>query len=247
MALAIDGSTPGVGTATSGAATTRTITNCPANAGIVACTTDNTTSGDTNVTMAITDDHSDTYTQTAVRYEGDSGGSAGFASLNWARNGGSTATIVVTATGGGTGIRGEISLKVWVLTSVKASGSFIGAVTEQSSVDANAMNPSLTTTGDGSMVFLVNSDWWAETSYTFGGTVTNDGSAINNLNNGYAYAYLTNPITSSGSSAQIASTNASHTARNNTLLFEVLAEPASGFVRPTIIVPTGAVMRASGW
>jgi hypothetical protein len=243
--LAVDPSTPGVGTDTD-AGVSKTVVTCPANAVIAVGTTHNTTAGVLTASCAITDDKGLSWTQPAARGEFDAGGNAGLATLNWARNGATPQTIVITATG--TNVRGEISLYPWVLTGAKLTGSPIGAITEHSSTDANALSVSLTTTADGSMVFLINSDWWAETNYTYGATVTNDASAINNLNNGYSYAHLTSPVATSGSSASIASTNASHTARNNAILFEVLAEPAATFVRPTILIaPSQAAQRAGSW
>jgi hypothetical protein len=247
VALAIDPSTPTVAVSATGGVVSKTITNCPANAAVVACTTHNTTAGVLTASCAITDDHSLSWTQPAARGEFDTGGNAGLATLNWARNGASTATIAVTGTG--TNVRGEISMYLWVLTGAKLTGSPIGAITEHSDTDASALSVTLTTTADGSLVFLVNSDWWASTTYTYGATVTNDASGINNTNNGYSYAHQTAIVTSSGTSVTMSSTNAAATARNNAILFEVLAEPAgAGFVRPTIVVaPSMAVQRAGSW
>jgi hypothetical protein len=220
VALAIDGSSPGVATATTGT-TNKTITNCPANAVIVVVTSHNTTAGVTNASCAITDDKGLTWTQTAAHGEFDAGANAGLVTLNWARNGASIQTIVVTATG--TNVRGEIEMDPYVLTAALASGSPIGAFTKHHDTDASALSVTLTTTGDGSLVFLAVSDWWASTNYTYGAGITNDASAINNGNNGYSYVHQTANVTTSGTSVTISSTSASATARNNAILFEVLA------------------------
>jgi hypothetical protein len=244
MGLLVDASTPGTAaTSATGGSVGQAITSCPANALILAVSAHNTTSGVLTADATVSGGGL-TWTQKAKASEADTGGAAGLCALNWARNGGSTQTF--TATVSSTNTRGEVALQCWVLTGALAASDPLNVVKGFSDNTTN-LSVAITTTAANSICVGGLSDWWASTTYTAPTGFTTQSASIVNGNIGY-WNVRANGNQSSGATVTFACSNASSTARNNFLAIEVLEDTGGvAYMRPTIVVPTGAVQRSYGW
>lgn len=160
MALALDGSTPAQASGTAGSATTAGFT-APSGAILVATVAANNDTAGANVTIAMSDTGSLSWSAGPERDQGDGGAQDGHASIWYATTASAVSRTVTASASASVGAVQDVVLNVFVLTGQDTTDP-IGASGEGSST-TNDITPTIfTSEAANSWAVVVGSDWSAQ-------------------------------------------------------------------------------------
>lgn len=168
MALAIDVSTPALGTANSGNVASTGSFTPPAGAVLVAVAYHDTVGGNTTNTSIVTDSQTLAWTIRATRNRADAGGQNGQVQISTAVVGSSTAMTVTTT---GTNCGGAAGIYVLVMTGADTTTPMDATPTEGSNT-AGVISLAITTVTDLAWCFLAATDWNVAANMTAGTSQT---------------------------------------------------------------------------